>query len=188
MSQPAQASDDRQTFAMFRGNDAPAGSQAPLLRLEKAVGMIPNLAATMAGSPALIDGFVSLREVIHSKSLFNAQERELIFLTNATTNRCDYCQCVHSLFAKKSGLSDETIKALRDEEALADPRLDALATFARRVVENRGHVPWSDIGAFLDAGYTQQHVLDLVACVAQSVLANYTNHIARVQLDEALGG
>src|SRR5688572_18903265 len=42
---------------------APEGAGQALARLKQSAGVVPNLAATMAESPALIDAFVTLREV-----------------------------------------------------------------------------------------------------------------------------
>jgi uncharacterized peroxidase-related enzyme len=163
---------------------APKDSLDALNRLEKSVGGIPNLAAAMANSPALIDGFVSLREIVQKRSSFSPLERELVFIVNATANACGYCQAVHSMFAAKAGLDQETIDAIRAEEPLKDQRLSALAVFARGFVKNKGHVKSDETAAFLAAGFDKSQILDIVACVAQSVMANYGNHVLNVEPDD----
>ena len=40
--------------------------------------------------------------------------------------------------------------------------------------------------AFLDAGYNQRHVLEIILGLAQKVMSNYTNHIAETPVDEGM--
>jgi uncharacterized peroxidase-related enzyme len=173
-------------FPIFTQDTAPDGSRDALKRLQASVGVVPNLAATMAGSPALIQGFVNLREINGEASGLTAQERELLFLTNAAVNQCKYCQAVHSMFAGKAGVPPEVIDAVKRGEVLHDARMNALVTFGRSVVKSGARVEPAEVRAFLSAGFEKGHVLDVVACLAQSIMANYTNHIANVEFDEFL--
>lgn len=188
MSQAIQQARNSADFAIYTSQNAPEGSRPALRQLEETVGLIPNLAATMAGSPALIDGFVTLRGIIQKNSSFTPGELELIFLTNAAANECNYCQSIHSMFAQKAGISDEVIKAVRSEKPLDDSRRDALVKFARSVAKHKGQITSDELQNFLAAGFEKTHVLDIVACFSQSIMANYTNHIAKVKLDEFLKG
>lgn len=188
MSQATQKIQDGIDFEVYTTQNAPEGSKPALRQLEESVGLVPNLAAAMAGSPSLINGFITLRGIIQKNSSFTPGELELIFLTNATVNECIYCQSIHSMFAQQAGITDEVIKAVRSEKRLDDPRQDALVKFARSVVKHRGHVTSDDLQNFLSAGFEKTQVLDIVACLSQSVMANYTNHIAKVRLDEFLKG
>jgi uncharacterized peroxidase-related enzyme len=188
MSQATQKVQNGTDFEVYTAQNAPEGSKPALRQLEESVGLIPNLAAAMAGSPSLINGFIALRGIIQENSSFTTGELELIFLTNAAANECNYCQSIHSMFAQKAGISDEVINAVRSEKPLVDSRRDALVKFARSVVKNKGRITSDDLQNFLSAGFEKKHVLDIVACLSQSVMANYTNHIAKVKLDEFLKG
>ncbi len=176
------------SFEMYTPENAPVNSKAALDRLKQSVGAIPNLAATMAGSGALIEGFVTLREIVNKTVGFSPEERELIFLANATANECNYCMAIHSAFGQKAGLPSQTLEAVRFGTPLSDPRKNAIVNFTKAIAVKRGKVSATDLKAFLDAGFEKSHALDLIACFAQSVMANYTNHIAHVELDEFLKG
>ena len=76
------------------------------------------------------------------------------------------------------------VEALRKRQTLHDYKLDALATFTRAVVKNRG-MAGSALDHFLAAGYTRAQVLEVVLGVAMKTLSNYTNHIIDVPLDAA---
>lgn len=52
------------TVEIYTVDSAPEGSRAALDGLGQRVGFVPNLAATMAGAPALIGGFVSLQAAL----------------------------------------------------------------------------------------------------------------------------
>ncbi|HET6961642.1 MAG TPA: carboxymuconolactone decarboxylase family protein [Terriglobia bacterium] len=171
-------------FKVHSLTTAPEGSVPALRRLEKAVGGIPNLAGAMAESPALIESFISIREILHSKSLFDPMERELLLLTNATENKCGYCQAIHATFAGKAGVPLETIEQVRCGQEPKDTRQRALVDFARKVLHNRGRVEQVDLESFFAVGYTQAHVLDVIACLTLSTMANYTNHVAHVTPDD----
>jgi alkylhydroperoxidase family enzyme len=41
-----------------------------------------------------------------------------------------------------------------------------------------------EIEAFLNAGYSPQHILDVITIVAMKTLSNYVNHIAETPLDD----
>ena len=43
----------------------------------------------------------------------------------------------------------------------------------------RDDVDDATVQAFLDAGYTQRQVLEVVLDIAQKVMSNYTNHLAK---------
>src|SRR5882757_7687951 len=107
--------DQESSMTMFKTQtieSAPEGSRAPMTRLRESVGVIPNLAAMMSESPTLIDGFVTLREIYQRASL-NPKEREILGLSNAVANGCEWCVAFHSFVAIKLGIDRATIDAIR---------------------------------------------------------------------------
>ena len=165
---------------------APASSQAALARLKAEVGGVPNLAAVMSTSPALIEAFVTLRALFQAHSTFTKPEREIIFLTNAIENGCGYCAAIHTAFARQAGLAAETIDAVREGKLPADARLAALVGFDRQLLRQRGRVDSAEVEAFMLAGFAREQALELLAATAISTLANYTGRLSRPPLDEFL--
>jgi alkylhydroperoxidase family enzyme len=80
--------------------------------------------------------------------------------------------------ALRADLAPEVVAALRAGKPVDDPGLEAVHTFTRVVVDNRGWVDDGRVDAFLAAGYTRRHVLDVILGVGVKTLSNYTNHIA----------
>jgi uncharacterized peroxidase-related enzyme len=170
-------------FTVHTLETAPAASRPVLEKLKEKVGIIPNLAATMSESPTLINAFVTLRG-IWQESTFSPLERELIAATNAVTNKCTYCVAIHSTFALKEGLEPEALEAVRAGKSPDDPRLKALADFARKMMISRGQISEADLEQFLAAGFTKNEALEVVVGAAVSVLANFANHLTAAPLDD----
>jgi uncharacterized peroxidase-related enzyme len=153
--------------------------------LEQGLGFIPNLAAAMAESPALITGFVGLRNTLAATGTLTGIEREIIALAVSIENNCDYCMAAHSTFALMQNASEEAVTAARAGIAPADPGLGALHRFARILVARRGHVSGEDTQALLNAGYAPSAVLELIAQVAHTTMANLAHSISHAPVDQA---
>src|SRR5262245_9322558 len=171
-------------FEIHTTTTAPEGSKAPLEELRAAVGMVPNLAATMAESPELLKGFVQLRS-IQSSGTFSPAEVQVLSLTNAFENGCSYCMALHSTLALKAGVSVESVAALRAGRAPVEPRLKALSDFSRALVQARGNVTPSDVGGFVKAGFSRGQALEVVLGVAVSILPNFAHHVTQCPVDDA---
>ena len=165
---------------------APEGSRAAMERLKAAAGVLPNLAATMSESAALIDGFVTLRETLQRQATLDARQREILGLSNAVANGCTWCVAFHSFVALKLGVDRETVDAIRAGKAPADPRAAALHAFTGRLVERRGQIDGRDLDAFIAAGFTRAQALETVAALAVSLMANYAGNFVEPELDPFL--
>ncbi len=156
-----------------------------LRTLQSTVGLIPNLAATMAESPALLNGFLALRE-LYAQTGFPPGEVQVLSLTAAYENDCAWCVAFHTAMALKEGVGRDAVDALRRGAAPADGRLAALSGFARAMIRNRGAVDSPALEAFLAAGYSKRQALDVVMGMAFSLMANYAGHLTRPPLDSFL--
>src|SRR3546814_16895458 len=92
-----------------------------------------------------------------------AAEREIVQITAATRNGCGFCVAGHTALArKKLAMPDEIIQALRNTNALSDPKLNALAQFTLAVIDLNGQVSDNDLKDFMAPGYTQANALAVV--------------------------
>ncbi len=172
-------------FTVHTIESAPEGSKPALQKLKDDVGLIPNLAAVMANAPALIEAFVTIRAAYQNSSL-SAIEREVVSITNAVANNCEYCVAAHSTFAQMANTPPAALAALRAGKSPADSRLKALSDFSRKLTTARGQIGKADLETFLAAGFTAAQALEVIVGGAVSLLANYTNHLAHAPLDEFL--
>ncbi len=150
------------------------------------LGFVPNMYRTMGNSEGYLGTYISGYKAFRKSSGFSPQEQELIFLVLSRSNGCDYCSAAHSMIADKVAKFDaETLAALRSGEPLADARLQALATFTSRLFETRGLITKGDVGAFLNAGYQHQQILEIILAISVKTLSNYSNHIFHTEIDPA---
>ena len=75
-------------------------------------------------------------------------------------------------------------EALRDETPLPTAKLEALRTFTLVMLRDRGFVSDADTQAFLDAGFTETNILEIILGAAQKLMSNYTNHFAKTPVDQ----
>ncbi|HLM86459.1 MAG TPA: carboxymuconolactone decarboxylase family protein [Solirubrobacteraceae bacterium] len=171
-------------FEIHTIDSAPASSTAALRALEQGLGFVPNLAATMAESPALVSGFVDLRNTLAGGELTGA-EREIVALATSIENDCDYCMAAHSTFALMQHADEDAVAAARRGDAPDDPKLGALYRFARELVARRGHISEAETQTLLDAGYSSGALFEVVAQVGCTMLANLAHNISDAPLDRA---
>lgn len=104
-------------------------------------------------------------------------------LANNVLNECEYRSAGHSVLARMSGVAPAAIEALRLGTPIADARLQALRLFAETVVRERGFVAGAAVDAFLAAGFTKAHVLEVVTIIVTKTISNCVSHIAGTLLD-----
>ncbi len=162
---------------------APEPSRQALLGLKQRFGLVPNLAATMAESPTLVNNFVAALMGFGAGS-FTGGERQVLLLTNAVTNRCAWAVAFHSTAALSEGVPVEAVAAVRDAKLPKDARLAALSRFTRALIETRGHAGGPELDAFIDAGFTKAQAFEVVAGLAVSTMANYAGNVAPPPLEK----
>ena len=165
-------------------DSAPAGSHAVMDAYNDRFKFVPNLVSIMAESPAALQGYATTYGLL-GETDFTAPEQQLIFLAVSRANGCRYCVAAHSVAGQMMGLDDTTIHAVRDGRPVLDPKLAAIAEFATKVVDKRGHVSTQDIETFITAGHSKAQILEILLGAATKTISNYMNHIAETPLDDA---
>ncbi len=159
---------------------------APLKQAQKSMGMVPNMYAAMANLPALLATYSFGYDKFRSESGFSAIEQDVILLTVSRANECHYCVAAHSTIADNmSGVPKDVTEAIRNDGTITDSKLKALADFTRLMSETRGNPSPNDARAFLEAGYSDTHILGIVLAISVKVISNYSNHLFHTEVDEA---
>ncbi len=161
---------------------APEKSKAALEGLKKNFGLVPNLAATMAEAPVLVNSFVGVFANFHGGS-FDAAQRQLLLLTNAVANTCAWAVAFHSTAALKEGVDPDDVRAIREGRLPSDRKNAALSALTRALIDKRGHLEADDLEAFAAGGFSPAQVLEVVAGLAISVMANYAGNVTKPPLE-----
>lgn len=172
------------SFPIHTIDTAPEESRETLRNVRETLGMIPNLAAAMAESPTLLRSFFAVRD-LYAQGTMSSLDTQVLSLTNAFENGCEWCMAFHSAAALKAGLSKEDLARLRAGLAPQDSRLRALSDLSRAMVRNRGQVSEQSLQAFYAAGFTRAQALEVVLGAGFSIMANFSGHLVHAPLGAA---
>ena len=171
-------------FTTHSRDTAPEPAKHAFDLSEQKYGFTPNLIRVLAESPAAQQAYLTLSSLFQQTSL-SPVEQQVVLLTVSFENACDYCMAAHTGGARMVNTPDLVVEALRSGNDLPDPMLNALSRFAGSVVRERGWISDDEVRRLLNAGYTRATVFDVLLGVALKTLSNYSNHIARTELDAA---
>lgn len=150
--------------------------------VESKLGSVPNMMRTMGNAPAVLEGYLNLSGAL-SHGILGAKTGELIALTVAQNNTCDYCLAAHSFIGEKLVKIDgESIHAARLGNA-QDNKTNAILQFAKTLVNKGGLVNDHDVNTAKAAGISEAEIAETVAHVALNILTNYFNNTANTEID-----
>lgn len=170
-------------FVYHNETTAPEASQPFLAGAKAMFGFLPNLHAVLAESPAAHEAYVTLYKLATEKTGLSPTEVQIVLMVSNFHNRCHYCMAGHSMIMSMMKVPQEIIDALRAGTPLADPKLEALRSFARQLLEQRGHVGDDALQAFIDAGYSNSQALDVLVCLSVKLISNFANALAHTEVD-----
>ncbi|MBU3006170.1 carboxymuconolactone decarboxylase family protein [Paraglaciecola arctica] len=162
---------------------APEASKPLLEGSLKAFGMVPNLHGVLASSPQTLDAYQKLHQLFMDTS-FDAEELTVVWQGINVEHECHYCVPAHTGIAHSMKVDSALIEALRNQEPMPTPKLQALFDMTLSIVRNRGNVSQQELDSFYAAGYGEQQVLEIILGLSQKVISNYTNHIGNTPVDK----
>lgn len=171
-------------FELYNLENAPEAAKPLLEKSIKGFGMLPNLHAVMAESPALLDAYQQLHELAQNAS-FDKDELTVVWQTINVEHGCHYCVPAHTAIANMMGVDADITEALRNQSPLESTKLETLRDTTLLMVRNRGIIEQVDIDTFYAVGFNKQNLLDIVLILAQKVMSNFTNHLAETPVDVA---
>jgi alkylhydroperoxidase family enzyme len=172
------------TYQLHTETTAPEASKLLLAESRKAFGMIPNLHAMLAESPAALEAYKNLHDLFQQTS-FDADELTVVWQTLNVEHECHYCVAAHTAIANMLKVDPAITAALRNGTELPTSKLQVLHVTTLELARERGRPSEATLNAFFAAGYQQRHVLEIILGISQKVLSNYANHIAETPIDKA---
>lgn len=165
---------------------APEKAKERIAAVEKANGFIPNLIGVLSNSPQALEMYQEVGKM-NSRNSLTPQEIEVIQITAAAHNGCDFCVAGHTKVGTKLKMSENVLNALRDRTKVDDnTKYQALAQFVMQLIDKRGQVSDNELKDIKDAGYNDTNILDIVMGVALATLCNYANNVAKNDINPEL--
>ena len=168
------------TFNVPSKDQVSDNNQAIFNELEKGLGFVPNIYATMAHSDTALSNFLNFA---NSKTSFSNKEKEVINLTVSEVNQCKYCLSAHTAISKMNGFNDNEILELRSGKASFNSKYDALAKLAKNITINRGATDQTVLDGFFEAGYSKGNLADAINLVGEITITNYLHRTTDVSID-----
>jgi AhpD family alkylhydroperoxidase len=172
-------------FPVHTVESAPAAARRSMRAVAEKQGYLPAGAALLAESPETLDGFLRLSAIFESATL-DALAREVLIMTIAARNGCHLCLAMHASRLSALGADPALAAALRAGAPLEDARLEAVRTFALRVLETTGDVGDEALVAFLGHGFTARNALEVVLGIGTYTLSTFANRLTGAPVDEQL--
>ena len=167
------------TFTVPTRDQVVPANQAIFDNLQKALGFVPNLYATIAWSDNGLARFLAYQ---NAKTSLSNKEKEAVNLVVSQVNGCIYCQSAHLVLGKMNGFTDEQLLDIRKEKS-ADAKLNALVRLAGDITRNRGNASPSNVNEFFSQGYTNENLVDLILQVSDKTAMKYLHNLTKIPVD-----
>jgi len=168
------------TFTVPTRANVSATNQNVFDNLEKGLGFVPNIYATLALNETALPDYLAFQG---RKSTLKAKEKEVVNLAVSQVNECAYCLAAHTALGKMNGFNDEQILEIRRGEVSFNPKIAALASFAKEATINRGKPSAQLTDELLAAGYTQANLVDIIMLIGDKIVTNFLHGITQVPVD-----
>ena len=167
------------TFAVPTREKVAPINQAIFDNLQKALGFVPNLYATIAYSDHGLERFLAYQ---NAKTSLSNKEKEAVNLIVSQVNGCIYCQSAHLVLGKMNGFTDDQLLEIRHGKS-SDKKMNALVQLAASITQNRGNANQSMVDDFFTNGYSNENLIDLILQVSDKTAMNYLHNLTKIPVD-----
>ncbi|MEU6797991.1 carboxymuconolactone decarboxylase family protein [Nonomuraea wenchangensis] len=159
--------------------DAPGRSKELLNDILDRRGSVGEMVATMAHSPALLEGYLNLSRAMKRVKLPRALS-EKVSLAVQEWIGCGTCMQAHVEAGRAAGLSEADI-ALARQGTSTDAREAALIAVAVRVLAEPSSITDADVAGLRAHGWSDRIIAETVGVVALNLLTGAFNLLAGLQ-------
>ena len=124
-----------------------------------------NMHLQMAVAPAVLGGYMGLREALGAYSRIDGRTRGAVAVAASAADNGGYTLAINSMLARREGWTDEQIHAIREGRSCGDPAVDHLLDIVRTAISGDGSVEdhlWADAKA---AGWSDVVLAELYAVI-----------------------
>jgi alkylhydroperoxidase family enzyme len=160
---------------------APEGSLPVIKGASSSAGQLPNFLGVLAGSPAALRGYTRFRgELRHGTLPVATLER--IGLAVAEHYRSVPGITMHQRTARQAGVGIDEVGLAREWES-REPREAALLRYLRSVLNQRGAVPHHLHEEAIEAGWSEEQLLEAIAVLSLECFTAMVNVAGEVPVD-----
>jgi alkylhydroperoxidase family enzyme len=160
---------------------APEGSVPVLKGASSSAGQLPNFLGVLAGSPAALRGYTRFRgELRHGTLPLATLER--IALAVAEHYHSVPGISIHQRTARQAGVGIDEVTLAREWES-RDPREAALLRYLKGVLNQRGAVPHHLHEEAIEAGWSEEQLLEAIAVLSLECFTAMINVAGEVPVD-----
>lgn len=145
------------------------------------MGIVPNMMKILGNSPAALNSYLGFNAGLSYASIGN-KLGELVALTVANENGCNYCNSAHTYVGGKMGINDQDIADAR-RGVSSDSKINAALAFAKEILHTKGAVSNEALEKVRSAGYNDGEIIEILAQVSLSVFTNYFNILVDTDID-----
>jgi uncharacterized peroxidase-related enzyme len=167
------------SFTVPTKEEVTPANQVIFDHLNKALGFVPNLYATIAYSTNGLEKFLAYQ---NAKTSLSNKEKEAVNLIVSQVNGCVYCQSAHLVLGKMNGFTDEQLTDIRQGKS-SDNKLNTLVSLAADITKNKGNAAEANVEAFFGAGYTKENLVDLILQISDKTAMNYLHNLTKIPVD-----
>lgn len=166
-------------FSVPTRDEVTANNQQIFDQLNKGLGFVPNLYATMAYSENGLGRYLDFQG---AKTSLNNKEKEAVNLIVSQVNECRYCQSAHTVLGKMNGFDDAEVLAIRNGSSSND-KINALVQLTKELTENKGRASESALQNFYTQGYTKGNLVDVILQISDKIAMNYLHNLTQIEID-----
>ena len=146
-------------------------------------GRLLNLHAQMAHSPAVLAGYVGIRQANDAHGTLEFPVRAALMLAAARATHSEYAEAITATLAARAGWSEQQISALRDGGSLGDDKIDSIVAVVREAAAHQGRAGDLAWERAMACGWTDEQLTEAFSYLALTVFTGYFLNYARTPLD-----
>ena len=151
-------------------------------------GRLLNLHAQMAHSPAVLAGYVGIRQANDAHGTLAFPVRAALMLAAAGATRSEYAEAITATLAERAGWSKSQVDSLRSGGSLGDDKIDSIVGVVREAAAHDGRVGDMAWERAMACGWTDEQLTEAFSYLALTVFTGYFLNYARTALDLPAAG
>ena len=173
------------TRVPLRNLDNVEQSMTPLLEHTKAAsgGRLLNMHRQMATAPAVLAGYMGLRDALAAHAVLDGRTRAAIAVACSAADHSKYTLAVNSRLATREGWTGEQVTNIADSRPSDDPKLDALLTVVREATSGDGTVSDGSWSAAATSGWTDAELAETFAYIGLVLYCDRFVRYAATEMD-----